>query len=115
MFGILIITGRKINILGLTESEESSISWYFLQLWAFKISCSAELNMKELYLGASSRRNSKAMKLFWTKAKVANEEKFKDWQKADKQCDNNNKPQGKHCLRRPAASTSLVKAKRNVQ
>ena len=45
--GISILMSRKNNILGLSEPEKRLISWYILYQLAFKISCSAELSMKQ--------------------------------------------------------------------
>ena len=47
--GILTFMSRKNSGLGFYEPEKCWISWYFLYLWALKISCSTEFSMKKVY------------------------------------------------------------------
>ena len=46
--GILTFMRRKNSILGLSEPETKLHFFVFLYIWAFKISCSAEVRMEKV-------------------------------------------------------------------
>ena len=82
--GILTFMSRKNDILGLSESAKWSISWY---LWTFRISCSAQLSMKEDFItsGSGSIQLSNSFFLIFGVFFITCKEK-ENWKKKKQTC-----------------------------